>query len=50
LTYAAPGAIIVLPCPLQAFGLHDSNCAILAEAKITVRLADVWPDVKQVLD
>jgi hypothetical protein len=24
--------------------------AILAEAKITVRLADVWPDVKQVLD
>ena len=26
LTYSAPGAIIALPCPLQAFGLHDSNC------------------------
>ena len=26
LTYPAPGAIIALPCPLQAFGLHASNC------------------------
>jgi hypothetical protein len=26
LTYPAPGAIIALPCPLRAFGLHASNC------------------------
>ena len=26
LTYPAPGAIIALSCPLQAFGLHASNC------------------------
>ena len=26
LTYSAPSAIIALPCPLQGFGLHASNC------------------------
>jgi hypothetical protein len=26
LTYPAPGAIIAPSYPLQAFGLHDSNC------------------------